>query len=57
MRLERTNSILAILHQWECRLHVLRNTWPCGIRSVDDETDRRIASLTAAIAELKGKIA
>jgi hypothetical protein len=54
--MERTNSILAILNQAECRLHVLRNTFPCGIRSIDDATDTKIKSLTAYIAELRAKI-
>lgn len=54
--MERTNSILAILSQAENRLHVLKNTVPCGIRSVDDETDRKIESLNSFINGLKAKI-
>lgn len=56
IKLKRTNSILAILSQAEIRLHVLKNTWPIGIRSIDSETDRKIEYLTEYIRDLKNKI-
>ena len=56
MKLERTNSILAILNQAKINLNKLKCTWPCGIRSVDDETDRKIESLKEFITDLEGKI-
>ncbi len=55
-KLERTNSILAILSQAEIRLNALRCQVPCGIRSSDDETDRKIKFLTQYVADLKGRI-
>jgi len=54
--MERTNSILAILNQAEIKLNVLKNTWPCGIRSFDDETDRKIKSTEIFIRDLKAKL-
>lgn len=56
MKLERTNSILEILKQAENRLHVLKNSWPSGIRSLDDETDKKIKDLIVFIKNLREKI-
>jgi hypothetical protein len=56
MKLERTNSILAILNQAKNRLNVLVNTWPCGLRSIDDETDAKIKALRQFIEDLESRI-
>lgn len=56
MKLERTNSILAILSQAKIRLHALRCQVPCGIRSFDDRTDQKIKYLTEFIQDLESRI-
>lgn len=56
MRLPRTNSQLAILQDAKNRLHVLRNTWPIGIRSIDNETNRKIMFETKYIKDLETAI-
>ena len=54
--MERTNSILEVLNQAEIKLNGLRNTFPCGIRSIDDETDRKIKSTTEFVNDLRTKL-
>jgi hypothetical protein len=54
--MERTNSILAVLKDAEVKLNSLRNRFPCGIRSVDDETDRKIQYTAKFVAELRAKL-
>ena len=45
-------SKLAIITQMEIRLNALRNTFPIGIRKIDDETDEKIKRLTAQLEEM-----
>jgi hypothetical protein len=54
--MQRTNSILAVLHDAENRLHVLDNTIPCGIASIDNETERKRQYLKQFVSDLKTKI-
>lgn len=55
-KLVRSSSQLAILNQAKIKLHALRCQWPCGLKSVDDETDRKINSLTEFIKDLESRI-
>jgi len=40
-----SNSRLAVIQDAKNKLNALRNRVPCGIRSIDDEVDRKIKSL------------
>lgn len=48
-------SELSILNQAEINLHSLKNTFPCGIRSIDDAREESIKRIETFIANLKGK--
>lgn len=36
---DKLNQALGLYHHLASKLHKLNNTWPCGIRSIDDRTD------------------
>lgn len=48
--------LLDDLARAEQQLHNLKMRWPCGIRSIDDEADRKRKALAQYIQELKAKI-
>ena len=45
-------GILAVRKDAENKLHRLRNTFPCGIRSADDERQEKIVKLTEFIKQI-----
>jgi hypothetical protein len=45
------------LNRLEIRLNTLKNDWPSGIRSIDDEIARKIIELSRSIDELRLKVA
>lgn len=54
--MSKLDDSLGLLLRLEARLQRLRNTWPCGIRSIDDRTDLQIKHVSADLEELKPKI-
>lgn len=48
-----SDGILSIIKDAEIKLNVLKNTWPCGIRSIDDETDLKIEKTKQFIEFIK----
>lgn len=47
-----STTMLAIRKDAENKLHRLRNTFPCGIRSIDDQTSEKIIKVTEFIKQI-----
>lgn len=50
------NRRLAEFHRADAQLHMLRNTFPTGMRSIDDKRDTVIKALTETVKELQQTI-
>ena len=56
LKLEKTDSKMAIIRQVEQNIHNLKVRWSIGIKAVDDAHDRKLLRLEAILACLTSQI-